>query len=403
MKIVLKKYEINIFVVLLLASMISKLLLNPTIWIVTIICCFLYFMLFKSSKPIFIGVLSKEFLFFCGFGIAVLSTLLYQWNFKYIAEISINIMLVLLGYYMEYAFGDRYLKAGIRIICILLSVVCIFGIIEYMTKVNYFDKITVGDLVGYKNERIYGPFRHPIIYANCMLFALIGWVCLFKKSMFQTFMILLIICNIILTGSRSSWIGLLFLCLITMYRIYRSKKLKIKKTTFILYLILIPIGLWIFYKLGLISYVFDRTEVALSYNRDYQRTATIFYIVRNFFNGSIDNILIGNGSHAAAEMMLKVKFEWDNFNTTDNLYISDLYNYGLIYIAIILYYFAKTIKKFINNKMDELELMLEAVLISFFCVFFFYEPFVHYPVTTLFFISFGALLYKWRTITQMDE
>ena len=68
-----------------------------------------------------------------------------------------------------------------------------------------------------------------------------------------------------------------------------------------------------------------------------------------------------------------------------------------MYIFIIVYYFAKSIKRFMINSVDKLELMLESVLISFFAVFFFYEPFVHYPVTFLFFVSFGALLYKWNT------
>ncbi len=396
MKIYLKKSNINFFVILFLGSVLSKLWLNVYVWVATIIVIFFYFIILDFNKLTISTALIKEFPFFLGAGIAISSTIVYQQNIRYVIEILINILLSLLGYYMLSLLGDKYLKSGIQFLCILLAVVCVFGIFEYITKVNIFDNIMIGELSGYKNERIYGPFRHPIIYANCMLFGLIGFIFLFRKSVLQRLAILLIISNIILSGSRSSWLGIMFLGLMAICRVFYKMKIKLSKNSLI-YSFLALFSIWLFYKLKLLTYLVSRIESVFGYNNGYQRIATIFYIIKNFVAGSIDNILIGNGSHAAADIMLKVTFQWTNFSTTDNLYISDLYNFGLVYIFIMCYYFLKIIKRFIKNSVDKLELMLESVLISFFVVFFFYEPFVHYPVSSLFFVSFGALLYKWNT------
>lgn len=342
------------------------------------------FSIFFNNKLIFISFL-----------ISFISTVVNEFFFYtikigYILELGVFGLITLLGILLYIKKGEKYVFDGLTGIVIILIIASILGILEYFTGINIFvhTGLMTDDFVKF-NTRIASCFVHPIPFANILLLPILFIFMTKTVQKGKYFFLVLLIIALILTESRSGWVGLLVSLFAYFTRVYKLGNIKM---SIILTVGLLLCGIFISPLGDIISSRFVHFDEHLS--NDYQRTGTIFYMLNIIFNSDVLHILFGNGNHESVNTMLKTVITLDDFQTTDNLYLADLYNYGIIYVVCTIALFLKFIRFAIKSE-SSLHTVIFYFLISTEVAFFFYEPFIFYPVTFVFFLCLGvSLTYK---------
>lgn len=144
-----------------------------------------------------------------------------------------------LSYFLYIFMLKEYVQTKdiIRVVTICLYVVCILGIIEFVTEINIFNELTIGNEkniipTSYRDDylRVRGPYGHALAYGMMMLllFPIACYDC--NKNAINIFkdpvLGILIIINMLFTGARSG-IGLVGLEFFLLYcftdKVYRSR------------------------------------------------------------------------------------------------------------------------------------------------------------------------------------
>lgn len=309
---------------------------------------------------------------------------------NYLLEVVVFGLCTFTGISIYYFYSRDYIKKGMQHILFFLCINGVLGIFEYVTKINIFTSMELFSDEFRNTGRIVGMYIHPLIYGVMLFLGLVIAIILCKTSFLKTIMIMLLIVNLLLAQSRSSWFAAIALVFILIIRGVQHGTIKKK---WIGQGLLILIAFVIFINIPQVKEVFVSRFSNFSFylSGDYQRTGTIFYFLDNFLNQGIFGILFGNGNKSTISVMRQLTIMYSDFSTTDNLYISDLYNFGIIYVICII---CTTIRilRYTLKENDKLALMFECVIIGFEIIFLFVEPFNYYPITFIFFLALGYLM-----------
>ncbi len=335
-------------------------------------------------------------LIFAAYTIGVLSTLIAflrsTIEFKSFLAVIVYGLCNLFGIVVYFVFSKDYITRGMKQILIVLVINGILGILEYITHKNLC--VTLGlfsDIYIRNISRIAGMFVHPIINGMMNLCGII--IALFTlQSKIKYLIITLFGVNILLTQSRSSWVALLFIIILMFFRRVLKDKLNTNRLIGFIGILFVLIVVFIFFPdipNLFISIVTQRfSDFSWYFTSSYQRTGAFLYVIERVFSGNILEMFFGHGNSSSKYIMMQVSIMIKNFDTTDNGYVRDLYNYGVFYVAVIFITMVRIIKSIFSDN-DKLSLMFKILVITLEITFFFLEPFGHYPVTYLFFISFG--------------
>jgi len=202
--------------------------------------------------------------------------------------------------------------------------------------------------IGTTEFRTISVFGHPIV---CGLFFTVAFV--FNFFILQkgkpTFYIIqsILLVNIYSTHSRSAWLSLVITTLIML--IIQKPKLNfvgiaLKKKNLLFYYLAFCVSIVVFV-VFMANFTDIKNEIivrfgdSLSSNSkdlsNLQRTGTIKLILNNFSHSDFINQLFGNGVGMSAYFMRHHTVAIQNFLTTDNQYLTWLYEFGLFGLLVI--------------------------------------------------------------------
>lgn len=330
------------------------------------------------------------------FMLSFLSTLYYACiagtiKTSYVFEILLYGLVTLWGVFIYKEKGIEYIEKGLLQIFIFLAIISVTGIYEYLTNDNIFMKFAKVEttFLMNKDKRIGACFLHPIPYANILIVAVLTYFFLLRKRKLYTSGLILIFLNVLFAQSRSTWFAMAFLYIVYVVTVEKKKLSKLIRNGLLFLLVFI-----VMFQFGLLDIVFSRFDgFSDKYlNGDYQRTGTMLLFMNEMGNFNIFELLFGKGNHASAYFMLKHELQWSEFRTTDNLYVADVYNFGIVYICVVIYMAILSIRKYTQIELSKFERFSWGINIGFLIVFFFYEPFVNFCVLYIFFMNLGFLM-----------
>lgn len=305
--------------------------------------------------------------------------------------------------------NKKSLFFNFRLIRDFIVIAAIYGIYEFTIKFNEFAfeytmKSGTPDRYLWQfsksNYRVASLFLHPIIFGMVLLIAF--WFTFYSKEgkLKKYILEFVIVLNIFFTMSRSIWIAFIVgLILITInYIFYKNRdflgfSIKISHLITLLILILIlPVGVTLLLSNGgnIIDQFTNRLNNIGNDNSYIQRSGTLNYFVQMFFSiTEIPFLLIGHGQGSADSFMKHIDIITSGFTTTDNQYISILYNYGVWMIFAIIYSCYKCIEflRFSKN----IDSFMVIIFVSFLVSMFFFEAFNFITLNWLFFVVWGYL------------
>ena len=251
-------------------------------------------------------------------------------------------------------------------------ILLVAGILEEITKFN----ITVF----FRNERyvsqylinegrIISVFSHPIGYAIVLtFFFLLALYFPYKKRNKQITYVCLILINLLCTKTRMAMIAAAISALIFWVKSGKLKSLFKGKMRYNRNSVIYGIALSL---VGIICVVIFHNTLAVFWNTIIYRILQMFTgseqgirlgVIANYFSGlsknSVLEILFGRGTGYSSYYMLDnpiyywnsmgEKMAWDE--TTDNMYISILMNYGIVGCILFLSVFVTAINRIIHEK-----------------------------------------------------
>lgn len=339
--------------------------------------------------------------------LVMLSSTIISGKVDNIIKMALLFISTILGITLTLSKGKLYISSGFNMFNNIMTIINIYGIIEFICKENIFiryicDPSTRNWNIWYFNTNMYRNFTvfsHPIVYGNILviLFWINMYVC--KNKVYKNINYILIIINLYATKSRSSWIAFFVTLLIyyfhNLYIIYCNKKINIKKTIKIILLIFLSIFiLRLELVQSLLVSVIERFTVlfedagSVSLN---QRSGTIIQIINDIKNENVFKVVLGHGYNTIQEYMINIKVVLDNFKTSDNQYISILWEFGLLGIILNIIVIFKVIYNVIFNKMNELNKLLHYIFISISVNMFFYEAYGWYIIASIYFFVIGLM------------
>ena len=263
-------------------------------------------------------------------------------------------------FYNELTMKDVVKIRKIYFVFILASV--LFGIFEFITKKNflvpYFDHNYLTNTVPYRSGSF---FKHPITFSIVLGVAF----CLLLGRNHTFIFKSLIIIALLMTRTRSSLIGL---AVVLFFWLIKNIGFNIKKRTLLLVLLI---------ALYIISMVVERFSGSIDSISGSQRLGTINYVVKRVFNFGSNPLseffrcLFGHGVDSVRQLMLHTRIVIPGFDTTDNYYVTMLYNYGLFGLTGMILSIIWVVKNFFKSRSISEENLFAALIffaiVGFFC------------------------------------
>lgn len=311
----------------------------------------------KKSKWI---ILFSLYIMICTF-LNLLGNSMFNWYMRRTIEIALA---PLIGYYLAQNIDISARKIFYSGLYIASIGAIIYGFI------NYFADLPLQD----RADSIFG---HAIPYSTIIAIFLFMTNFLITKSSVKIILYVFFTLGIISTFSRSSWIAIIIVALLLLFS--KKKKNKIAKKSIIKGIVLsfiIIIGIILYrnqlqialrYINGLISNRISGTMGSVS---ALQRLGTIGYMIEHI---GLVGFLVGHGNGQGGEFLKQTTIVLNNFATTDNQYISILYDFGLFGIVLVGTLFVKILKTIWERKMGEESVMLASVILVSYISAFFYE------------------------------
>lgn len=277
----------------------------------------------------------------------------------------------------NYLSPDRF----IEVVSFCLMLVCLFGLVEFLTGFNLFNTISISNTPlieeSYRDDllRIRGPYGHPLAYGMVILI-LFPITCCDKKThridLFRnTPLFVLISLNIFFTGSRSGigiFVGELLILYLLTDRRYRARQLLISEA-----LVFGVLGCVVFfsgndvvqYFIRQASYVVDQlfgTTYSLKYGGDISVAASSIARERIWkipFSGFIDP-LFGRGTSSNGSYVI------DGWLVTsiDNYYVRTYISYALGGVTAFALIIATFVRRCFQVRVETNDRLALLVLIS---------------------------------------
>ncbi len=321
--------------------------------------------------------------------------------------------LLILGFTASYlAAGNTNIEEIIRMVKGASWLLLIGGVVEEVTKVNWSSYMRNQEYVSQylmKDGRIISVFSHPIGYAMFLVFCfLLALYFPYQSKNRQITYLFLLLVNLLCTKTRMAMLSI-FLVLV-LYELKNRNlknvlrgKIHYSKNVIIYSAILLTVGIFIMITfkdqmnafldsiVNRIGQIFTRSEQGV-------RLGVIAGFFTDLRDKSILEILFGRGTGYASQYMMEYpiyywnaageKIAWNE--TTDNMYISILMNYGLIGFLFFLNILIKVILM-MWKRQSRLESMACCGIISLYFNLFFFEG-LFWPVVMNIFGIYMAFL-----------
>ena len=373
------------------------------------------FYLFLNQQYIFFCI-SKYGLKICAiFVFLVLMTLISVIESKTRISFFYQIMLFFLFYIF---FSTFYIKNGensYHWLFLSLYKASIFlslaGIYEGLIRENLFRDLIYSNYFAYAEHtdlyRVSLMFIHPIVYAHFVMLMLIyGFY--FDKSKYKIINCTILLVNIYLTKARSIWISIAVVAVIYLIKKNILCRNKIKKRTLICLFampVVLLLGYYYFLDEFIVQKIWGRFIEAFSSNSYFLRISAINNLLEYFLHdNSFLRILFGNGNGAATVMMENVVsvrgIGQYSMTTTDNFYLSFLYNFGIFTIFILFLFLIGVFKRTLTTNHRLLE-YIGLSLISSIIAIVFYDVFSWEII--IFLIMSQVALYNMITLNNISD
>lgn len=246
-------------------------------------------------------------------------------------------------------------------------IAALYGILEFIIQRNplvvFFETDYLSGTVPYRAASF---FKHPIIFA-IILGVAISLIIEERKIIVKS----LLVVAILMTRSRSTMLGILFVFILWLLKHIRFK---INLKTFVVF---ISILVFLISPIGneIIGGIINRFSDSLTSISGTQRLGTIYYFLTYTFNvTNIKNLimlLVGHGSGAANVLLKMHTIDIPGFDTTDNQYITILYDYGVLILLMTFFGIGKCVHTFLKSynkavKENTIAIIFMAI-VSFFC------------------------------------
>ena len=361
-----------------------------------------FLMIYKRKKRSCLNKMLRQYYFFVLY--CMLNTIIYLGITGFKSNIYIKTQLVEM---LLLAFAASYLTAYyangshmIKLVKKVSWVLMIAGVVEEITKFNITRFIGNEDYVSQylvKDGRIISIFSHPIGYAIVLtFFFLIALYFPYKSRNKQMTYIILILINLLCTKTRMAMIAVVISAIIYWMKNKSfserfSGKIGYTKNSLIYLVMIVLLGgccIGIFHsKLELFvdSIVYRMVQMFTGSEQGIR-----FGVIANYFSGlnenSIFEIVFGKGTgYASYYMIANPIYYWNDMgdkvawaNTTDNMYITILMNYGVVGLFLFLRVLISAIKKIIVET-DKYVLFGYSGIIALFFDLFFFEG-LYWPV-----------------------
>lgn len=278
---------------------------------------------------------------------------------------------------------------------------------QFMVVMNFFSVMNLYQiifnqplLVGFLSEQMYikqswtigtDAYRTISVFGNPIvagLFFVVLFVCnvyFLKSGTLKIILQSVLLINIYSTDARSAWLALsIVLLLMFMHKLptLQIKKLKISKKNLLpLYVAFCTlVAVLIFFMINftqIVTTITDRFGDALTSNStdisNLQRVGTIKLIFDNFQNDGFIQQLFGNGVFSAQSFMLQNTVAIKGFGTTDNQYMTWLYEFGLVGVVLIFIVIASLLLKLYKKPSNPIKNASFYGLITVLIIVFFFE------------------------------
>ena len=203
-------------------------------------------------------------------------------------------------------------------------------------------------------KRAYSIFKHPIIFAQYTIIGILisRFYCQALPTKIAVFILLAY--SLLTTYARSGWIGLACILLLVLFSKKNfSMNLPKKKLVRIVVVSLVALLICVFSFQKIIqAYIMIHSLIELRFSGTMnslsatQRLGTIMYFLQNF---KLDEFIFGKGYGASSLSMLNTKITLENFSTTDNQYVSIIYDFGVVGFMWILALFKMVVTSYFQS------------------------------------------------------
>lgn len=307
--------------------------------------------------------------------------------FTFLKFYLITFLIILFLYFSFSKYGESSVEKIYMGLMFILNLLAILNIYQMIFKrpilINYLNLLenSYSYNFGTSLYRTFSVFGHPII-AGIFFSALFFINHYLMNSNIKYLLQIIVLMNIYSTMSRSSWIAFLMgLVILIGFRFsslngktsIMKKNVTYKRLVYILIsFLIIGIGLLMItpYLSGFMTQIVSRFGDSISKNStDYsnlQRTETIKLVVRHMLKSNFINLIFGNGFNTSSSFMVANPIFIKGFSSTDNTYLSILFEYGLLGVLFLLYLIIKLIYKFFTisktNRIYELSFICTVVI-----------------------------------------
>jgi len=354
-----------------------------------------FLLVYKKGKGLRLNKLVKEyncFIVYC-----VVNTLFYLvvTGFKSNGYIKSQLIEMLILAFAASYLTSYYVKSShiIELVKKASWILMLAGVIEEVTKFNITkyignEKYVAQYLV--KDGRVISVFSHPIGYAIVLtFFFLIALYFPYKSKNKQSTYILLILINLLCTKTRMAMIAVLISSIIYLIK---SNKLRGFLRGKVNYTKNFLIYLFIIFLLATVCIGLFHAKIAEFANSIAYRIIQMFTggeqgirlgVIANYFKGlgenSVLGIIFGKGTgYASSYMIDNPIYYWNEMGdkvawaeTTDNMYITILMNYGVVGFILFLRVLISAIKKIITETDKSILFGCSGLIAVFFDLFFF--------------------------------
>lgn len=247
--------------------------------------------------------------------------------------------------------------------------------------------------------RYFSVFVSPLAYSSILLALFCIGIYLIKNIYILYVFCFFVLYSLLMTQSRSSWIAIIIYMVFC--KIWERPKLT-KDTiinnlvvAFLFFLLLILFKesfFYFFYKIiDLISYKLDSMLESASAT---QRLGSIQLVFKNL---NIFTFVFGNGYGSMKELMLENFITIANFSTSDNQYITLIYDYGLLFVAVFIVFLKRilTLRFSDRYRADDESRLVVSIIICEMVSMFFYEM-IEWPNISMVVYFYIGILFALR-------
>ena len=354
-----------------------------------------FFMIYERKKGLYLNKLVKQYNYFVVY--CILNTIFYLGATRFKTNVYIKTQLIemlLLAFIASYL--TSYYANGSHVIELVKKaswILMLAGVVEEVTKFNITKYIGNQDyVVQYleKEGRVISIFGHPIGYAFVLtFFFLIALYFPYKSKNKQSTYIMLVLINLLCTKTRMAMIAVVITTIIYLVKNNKFRELFKGK---VIYTKNYLIYLAVLFLLIFACIVVFHEKMAVFIDSIIYRIVQMFTgseqgirfgVIANYFTGLGENslleIMFGKGTgYASSYMLANPIYYWNEMGdrvawaqTTDNMYITILLNYGVVGLFLFLRVLISVIKKLIIDTNKNILFGCSGLVVIFFDLFFF--------------------------------